>query len=62
MQVVTQVNEKNELEQIIVTSSKEFVHIMQHIILHNIENQFNIHIRENGLVELSVPKYQDLKN
>lgn len=62
MQVVTQVNEKNEMEQIVVTSSSELLNIMQHLIIRKIENQVNIHIRENGMVELSVPKYQDLKN
>ena len=62
MQVVTQVNEKNELEQIIVTSSKELINIMQHLIIRKIDNQVNIHIKENGMLELSVPKYQELKN
>jgi len=55
MQVEMKVNADGSTENVIVTSKEELTSIIQSIIIYNLVGQINLHIKETGIVKLSVP-------
>jgi len=49
------VNADGSTENVIVTSKEELTSIIQSIIIYNLVGQINLHIKETGIVKLSVP-------